>query len=135
MIVINNYFSGVLKRGIPIYTEELVLQMKKDSMQVCELTCPKVLYPLPAFIHNFLFIFYEQILTPLIGLILKSKFNIYPYNSTSIIDAYLGKSVVIIHDLISLKKKEPFFIREICVILYAQSITIKSRLYIYIKNN
>lgn len=95
MIVINNYFSGVLKRGIPIYTEELVLQMKKDSMQVCELTCPKVLYPLPAFIHNFLFIFYEQILTPLIGLILKSKFNIYPYNSTSIIDAYLGKSVVI----------------------------------------
>lgn len=53
MIVINNYFSGVLKRGIPIYTEELVLQMKKDSMQVCELTCPKVLYPLPAFIHNF----------------------------------------------------------------------------------
>lgn len=41
MIVINNYFSGVLKRGIPIYTEELVLQMKKDSMQVCELTCQK----------------------------------------------------------------------------------------------
>ncbi len=49
MIVINNYFSGVLKRGIPIYTEELVLQMKKDSMQVCELTCPKSPIPFTCF--------------------------------------------------------------------------------------
>lgn len=105
MIVVNNYFSGVLKRGIPIYTEELVLQMKKDSVKVLQLTCPRFLYPLPAFLHNILFIIYEQVLTPLSGLVLKSKFNIYPYNSVSILDAYLGKSVVIVHDLISLRKR------------------------------
>lgn len=106
MIVINNYFSGVLKRGIPIYTEELVIQMRKKSIKVIELKCPRLMHRLPFSIHNLMFVFYDQVLTPLLGLIVRSKYNIYPYNSVSILDSFIGKSVIIIHDLISLHKSK-----------------------------
>ncbi|HBL4690851.1 glycosyltransferase [Citrobacter sedlakii] len=103
-IVINNYFWGVLKRGIPIYTSELVKQLKKENFEVIELTCPKFLRRMPNIIHNILFVIYEQLITPFVGGVISSKINIYPYNSASIVDILANKSLVIIHDLISLKQ-------------------------------
>lgn len=104
-IIINNYFSGVLKRGIPIYTAELSAQLRRDGNDVVELKCPPKLRRLPAFIHNIFFVVFEQIFTPIYGIVYRSHLNIYPYNSASLIDVLTGKSLIIIHDLISLKKK------------------------------
>lgn len=104
-IIINNYFSGVLKRGIPIYTAELSAQLHRDGNDVVELKCPQKLRRLPAFIHNIIFVIFEQIFTPIYGFVYRSHLNIYPYNSVSLIDVLTGKSLIIIHDLISLKKK------------------------------
>jgi len=105
-IVINNFFSGVLKRGIPIYTSELVSKLREDGVEVIELTCPPSFYKLPSWILNILFIFVDQLLTPLTGMAVRSKLNIYPYNSSSLIDMLTGKGVVIIHDFISLKRNK-----------------------------
>jgi len=104
-IIVNNFFSGILKRGIPIYTSELTKKLHEHGYQVVEVKCPKVLYPFPRSILNIIFIFYEQIYIPLLGLIIRSSFNIYSYNSSSVIDVLMGKAVPIIHDFISLGKK------------------------------
>lgn len=105
-IVVNNFFYGVLKRGIPIYTSELVAKLREEGVEVKELRCPKFLYGLPTWIHNFLFIIYDQIITPLFGLFHKTKYNIYPYNSLSLIDLFTNKPIIIIHDFISLNKNK-----------------------------
>lgn len=104
-IIINNYFSGVLKRGIPIYTAELSAQLRRDGNDIVELKCPQKLRRLPAVIHNIIFVLFEQIYIPIYGFVYRSNLNIYPYNSASVIDVLAGKSLIIIHDLISLKKK------------------------------
>lgn len=105
-IVVNNFFHGVLRRGIPIYTSELVSKLKEQNVEVRELRCPKIFYGLPSWVHNLIFIIYDQIITPMYGLLYRSKYNIYPYNSASIIDLFTGKSIIVIHDFISLNKNK-----------------------------
>lgn len=105
-VIVNNFFSGILNRGIPIYTSELSLKLHEHGCDVIEVTCPKILSRCPRFLLNIIFILCEQIYIPLLGIAVRSSFNIYSYNSSSVIDVVLGKAVPIIHDLISLGRKK-----------------------------
>ncbi|RJK03855.1 glycosyl transferase family 1, partial [Escherichia coli] len=33
-VIVNNFFDGILKRGIPIYTSELVQKLRDNNVQV-----------------------------------------------------------------------------------------------------
>lgn len=105
-VIVNNFFDGILKRGIPIYTSELVQKLRDNNVQVIYVACPKAFHKLPSWFLNVLFIIVEQLLIPIMGIFYRTKYNIYPYNSSSIIDLLLGKAIVIIHDFISLKKNK-----------------------------
>lgn len=133
-VVINNFFNGVLKRGIPIYTEELTNKLRENHIDVIELKCPKKLVQSPAWFLNILFIIYEQVITPLCGFILRSKYNIYPYNSVSILDLFTGKAIVIIHDFISLKSSKKNLAAlyvKLCILVSSR----RSRKVVYISKS
>lgn len=97
-VLLNNLFSTILKRGIPLYTKNLDCCLKNMQMESTQIFLPKLSIHLPRFIVNFLFIFYEQFIIP----ILACKFDkvIYPYNSISIIGSLNKNSLLIVHDFI-----------------------------------
>ncbi|MES4612564.1 glycosyltransferase [Ewingella sp. CoE-038-23] len=103
-ILIFNFYKGILLRGIPIYTDNLVLALKKDGCEVKQFICPKFIAKLPRAIIDIMFVFSEQILVPIIGILGGYDKVIYPYNSTSILSALTKKSLIIIHDFIPNRK-------------------------------
>ncbi|MDP2502847.1 hypothetical protein BCT47_20930 [Vibrio splendidus] len=101
MIVVNNFFKGILKRGIPIYTEELVSRVRNQGEDIIEVSCPKWARNLPPYLLNLIFILYEQVLVPCYGMYKGAYLVIYPYNSISFLDLLTGKGKLIVHDFIS----------------------------------
>jgi glycosyltransferase involved in cell wall biosynthesis len=104
MIVINNFFSGILQRGIPIYAENLMIGIRESGQMVKMSTCPTFLNGLPRWILNLLFVINEQLIFP-VATIFVSK-TVYPFNSVSIIDSLMGRSLLIIHDFIPNHKSD-----------------------------
>jgi len=117
-ILIFNFYKGILLRGIPIYTDNLVLALEKDGCKVNQFICPKFIAKLPRAIIDIMFVLSEQILVPLLSIFGKYDKVIYPYNSTSILSALTKKSLIIIHDFIPNKKiKRAISISSLYIVL------------------
>jgi glycosyltransferase involved in cell wall biosynthesis len=99
-VLIFNFFSGVKERGIPLYASELSACMRRLGVDHVELTCPAGLRRLHPTFQNVCFVFFEQLVAPIIAGIQRCSVVIYPYNSCGIVDALLGRSILVVHDLI-----------------------------------
>lgn len=100
-VLVFNYFGGVMDRGIPTYAQDIVTCMRRLEMEVIELRCPRLLMRVPRMFQNLLFVFFEQVVAPAMRLLRRCSVTVYPYNSAGVIDAALGRSVLVIHDLIA----------------------------------
>jgi hypothetical protein len=100
-VLVFNFFAGVKDRGIPIYAREVNEGLRRVGIAAIELRCPRWLARLPSPLLNVAFVFAEQIVAPLLRKLRNCSLTIYPYNSASLIDAVTGKSVLVVHDLIS----------------------------------
>jgi glycosyltransferase involved in cell wall biosynthesis len=99
-VLVFNYFAGVMDRGIPAYAQDIATCMRRLGMDVIELRCPRLLRRAPRMFQNLMFVFFEQVVAPSMRLLRGCSLTVYPYNSAGIIDAALGRSVLVIHDLI-----------------------------------
>jgi glycosyltransferase involved in cell wall biosynthesis len=110
--LIFNFFANILQRGIPIYAQNLRIALEQEGISCREVRCPLWLTHLPRSLLNLLFVMWEQIVTPLLGITYQKV--IYPYNSTSILDTLLNRSVLIVHDFIpNAKNRNKFSARYI----------------------
>ncbi|EED9480503.1 hypothetical protein APP05_001811, partial [Salmonella enterica subsp. enterica serovar Cerro] len=117
-VLIFNFYKGILYRGIPIYSSNLIIALKQKGCIVNEWSCPTSLVKLPRFIIDLLFVFSEQFIMPLMCYFGKYDKVIYPYNSCSILAAFGDKSLLIIHDFIPNKKaKEKISLSALYIIL------------------
>ncbi len=103
-IYINNFFHGILLRGIPIYAENLLLGIRVSGRNAKMFSCSPLFHSIPRGFLNIFFVIFEQLVFPISAM--RSKKTIYPYNSVSIIDSLLGRSVLIIHDFIPNHKSD-----------------------------
>lgn len=97
-ILLFNFFAGVLRRGIPLYVENLSAALESSGIKCFELRCPKWLATLPRPIVNVLFVLTEQFIVPIVGLAFDR--TIYPYNSVAILAGFSSRTSVVVHDLI-----------------------------------
>lgn len=98
-VLVFNYFAGVMDRGIPAYALDIATCMRLVGLEVVELRCPRLLRRAPRALQNLLFVLFEQLIAPAMRLLRGCSLTIYPYNSAGVVDAALGRSVLIIHDL------------------------------------
>lgn len=99
-VLVFNYFAGVMDRGIPVYAHDIATCMRLLGMEVIELRCPGLLRRAPRMLQNLMFVLFEQLIAPAVRLLRRCSLTVYPYNSAGVIDAVLGRSVLVIHDLI-----------------------------------
>ena len=97
-ILLLNFYKGVLKRGIPVYTENLSAVLTSGGFPCVEMSCPPWLVRMPRSIIDVVFVAYEQLIAPVAGLFF--RFTIYPYNSASILSALSSRSAIVVHDFI-----------------------------------
>ena len=99
-VLIFNFFDGVMDRGIPLYAHGIAECMRRIGLEPIELRCPRSLRWLPRVLRNALFVLFEQLVAPTLRGMRRCAFTVYPYNSAGLIDAMLGRSVIVVHDLI-----------------------------------
>jgi glycosyltransferase involved in cell wall biosynthesis len=99
-ILIFNFFAGVMDRGIPLYAHGIATCMQRLGIEAIELRCPRWLQRAPRAIRNPAFVLFEQLVAPLLRVLRGCSWTVYPYNSAGLIDALLGRSVLVVHDLI-----------------------------------
>jgi glycosyltransferase involved in cell wall biosynthesis len=100
-VLIFNFFGGVMHRGIPLYAQDIAESMRRVGLEPIELRCPGFLRRAPRPVKNVTFVLFEQIVAPLARFFLRCRVAVYPYNSGGIVDALLGRSILVVHDLIS----------------------------------
>ena len=100
-VLVFNFLGGVIDRGIPLYTQDIAECMRRVGLQVVELRCPRILRRAPRMLRNALFSIFEQLVAPVTRVVCGCAITVYPYNSAGLIDAVLGRSVLVVHDLIS----------------------------------
>ena len=100
-VLLFNFFAGILDRGIPAYAQDITICMHRVGVEVVELRCPRLLRGLPRPLLNLCFVLFEQLLAPLVRLVRGCSATVYPYNSSGVIDSVFGRSVLVVHDLIS----------------------------------
>lgn len=99
-ILVFNFFSGIKRRGIPLYAGELEECLRRLGVSHRELRAPRWVAKLPTVLQNLCFVFFEQVVAPVAGRVMGCGLTVYPYNSCSLIDSFAGRSVMVIHDLI-----------------------------------
>ena len=99
-VLIFNFFDGVMDRGIPLYAQGIAECMRRIELEPIELRCPRSLRRLPRMLRNVLFVLFEQLVAPAVRALRGCALTVYPCNSAGLIDAALGRSVIVIHDLI-----------------------------------
>ena len=99
-VLVFNFFSGVMDRGIPVYAQDIAECMRRIGYEPLELRCPRWLRSLPRTLRNSMFVLFEQLVAPSMRALRGCELTVYPYNSAGVIDAALGRSVIVIHDLI-----------------------------------
>lgn len=97
-ILIFNFFSGVMERGIPIYCKNLRGALEIEGHQVVELRCPVFARHFPKPVLNLLFVLFEQLLMPVLSLFFSR--SIYPYNGMSVLGSLHSGSLLVVHDFI-----------------------------------
>jgi glycosyltransferase involved in cell wall biosynthesis len=103
-ILIFNFFSGVMERGIPIYCKNLRKALEMEGHQVVELCCPIWARRIPKSAQNVLFMLYEQFLMPVLSLF--HSRSIYPYNTASVLGSLHPGSLLVVHDFIPNRKAD-----------------------------
>lgn len=98
-ILVFNFFGSVMDRGIPQYTRDIGEAMRRRGHETVELACPRLCRRLPRAIRNLLFVVFEQLVAPAMRVFRGCAVTVYPYNSAGVIDALIGRSVLVIHDL------------------------------------
>ncbi|MGH8241717.1 MAG: glycosyltransferase [Steroidobacteraceae bacterium] len=99
-VLIFNFFDGVMDRGIPLYAHGIAECMRRIGIEPIGLRCPRSLRRLPRVLRNALFVVFEQLVAPAVRGLRGCALTVYPYNSAGLIDAMLGRSVIVVHDLI-----------------------------------
>jgi glycosyltransferase involved in cell wall biosynthesis len=105
--LIFNFFAGVLERGIPRQAQNLREALERQGIACREVRCPAMLRKLPRPMLNLLFVGWEQIIMPVMGL--GYDRTIHPYNSVSILGSVMGKSVVIVQDFVPMSRRNTKF--------------------------
>jgi len=114
-ILVFNFFGSVMDRGIPQYARDIVEGMRRSGHVPIELECPRFCRRLPRSLRKILFVVFEQIVAPAMRIWRGCAVTVYPYNSVGVIDAILGRSVLVIHDLIpNARKSHTLATRYIC---------------------
>jgi len=106
-VLIFNFFAGVIDRGIPLYTEDIAECLRRVGWEPVELRCPAWLRSAPRPIRNTAFVLFEQAVAPAARWWHRCVLTIYPYNSVGLVDAALGRSLLVVHDLISNRRSRP----------------------------
>ena len=119
-VLVFNFFGGVMDRGIPLYARDIAECMRRVGAEPIELRCPRWLRGSPRLLRNAAFAVYEQIVAPVVRVLRGCSITVYPYNSAGIVDAMLGRSVVVVHDLIGNGRANSTFAAR--YIRYTQSI-------------
>jgi glycosyltransferase involved in cell wall biosynthesis len=99
-VLIFNFFGGVMDRGIPLYAHGIATCMQRLGIEAIELRCPRWLQGAPRAVRNSAFVLFEQLIAPLMRVLRGCSWTVYPYNSAGMFDALLGRSVLVVHDLI-----------------------------------
>lgn len=99
-ILIFNFFGGVMDRGIPLYARDIAECMRRAGFLPFELRCPGWLRRAPRPVRNIAFVLFEQVVAPITRVARGCEMTVYPYNSAGLIDAVLGRSIVVVHDLL-----------------------------------
>lgn len=100
-VLVFNFFGEIMDRGIPLYAKDIAECMRRAGMKVVELQCPRWFRVGPRALRNLLFVLFEQIVAPVVRAATRCKVTVYPYNSAGLIDAVVGRSVLVVHDLLS----------------------------------
>jgi len=100
-VLVFNFFGGVVDRGISLYAQDIGESMRRIGVEVVELRCPRLCRHMPRVISNLLFVLFEQLVAPVLRVVMGCSFVVYPYNSAGVVDAALGTSVLVIHDLMA----------------------------------
>ena len=87
-------------RGIPVYARELEVCLRRLGVEHRELRAPAWVARTPRFVQNILFVLFEQFVAPIARILQACDLTVYPYNSAGAVDALVGRSVMVIHDLI-----------------------------------
>lgn len=105
-VLVFNFFAGIKRRGIPVYAGELEECLARVGARHLELRAPTWVALLPPVVQNVLFVLFEQLVAPVMAWVRGCRLTVYPYNSGSVIDALLGRSVIVVHDLIPNRRGE-----------------------------
>jgi len=97
-ILLFNFFAGILRRGIPLYVENLASALQGAGIRCYEIRCPKAFSRWPSIVVNALYVLAEQLVMPVAGLAFDR--TIYPYNSVAVLAGFSRRAAVIVHDLI-----------------------------------
>lgn len=101
-ILMFNFFSGVMERGIPIYCKNLREALEMEGHDVVEICCPGWARRIPKSAQNVLFMLYEQFLMPVLSLF--HSRSIYPYNTASILGSLHPGTLLVVHDFVPNRK-------------------------------
>jgi glycosyltransferase involved in cell wall biosynthesis len=99
-VLVFNFFAGLKARGIPVYAAELEECFGRLGIEHRELRAPAWLDRAPAALQNVCYVLYEQVVAPLAGRWWRTGLTVYPYNAGSLLDAWTGRAVMVVHDLI-----------------------------------
>lgn len=99
-VLVFNFFAGLKARGIPVYAAELEECFGRLGIEHRELRAPAWLGRAPAALQNVCYVLYEQVVAPLAGRWWRTGLTVYPYNAGSLLDAWTGRAVMVVHDLI-----------------------------------
>jgi len=100
-VLVFNFFAGIKPRGIPVYARELEACFQRIGIAHRELRAPRWVAAMPSAVQNILFVLFEQLVTPFAARWHGCCVTVYAYNSGSLIDALAGRSILVIHDLIT----------------------------------
>lgn len=107
-IVVNDFISGVLDRGIPLYVRNLIDGLREEGFRISAVRAPALCRRLPRGLFYLFAVMVEQLLLPLIGLCRRTELTIYPYNSIAIVDVWTGRGRIVLHDLEQLNRTASF---------------------------
>lgn len=90
-----------MDRGIPLYAQDIAECMRRVGFEPIELRCPRWLARAPRPLRNTAFVLFEQIVAPVIRVARRCSVTVYPYNSAGLVDAAIGRSLIVVHDTLS----------------------------------
>jgi glycosyltransferase involved in cell wall biosynthesis len=107
-ILINDFIGGVLDRGVPLYVRNLIGGLREEGFVVSVVRAPGVCRLLPRNVFYMVAVAVEQIVLPVLGLVLRTDVTLYPYNSVAIADLFTGRGRIVVHDLEQLNRGASF---------------------------